>query len=76
MSELERFLASANLSTYHGALLELGVTQPSHLSDAEDEDLASIGMKVLEVNRLRRYMRGTAPSEVRQTEVATVEAVG
>jgi hypothetical protein len=75
MSELERFLAGANLSTYHGALLELGVTQPSHLSDAEDEDLASIGMKVLEVRRLRRYMRGTAPSEVRHTEAATVEAV-
>ncbi len=75
MSELERFLTGANLSTYHGALLELGVTQPSHLSDAEDEDLASIGMKVLEVKRLRRYMRGTAPSEVRQTEAATVEAV-
>ena len=75
MSELERFLAGANLSTYHGALLELGVTQPSHLSDAEDEDLASIGMKMLEVKRLRQYMRGTAPSEVRQKEAATVEAV-
>ena len=39
MSELERFLANANLSPYHSALLELGVTHPSHLSDAEDEDI-------------------------------------
>ncbi len=53
---LGAFLADAKLLHFHGALVELGVGQPAHLEEADDADLEGIGMKSIEIRRLRRCM--------------------
>jgi hypothetical protein len=57
---LGAFLADAKLSQFHGALVELGVAQPAHLEEADDADLEGIGMKSIEIRRLRRCMANAA----------------
>ena len=54
MADLQGFLAGVSLSQYHGGLVGLGVSSPSDLVDAEDADLEGIGMKKVEIGRLRR----------------------
>ena len=74
MADFEGSLASASLSQYHSGLLELGVASHADLVDAEDEDLEGIGMKKVEIGRLRRRMAdGGGPGNA--GDVVTVHAV-
>ena len=52
--ELSTALQAAQLSQYETALRELGCTVPADLADLEDEDLMEMGMKKLEISRMRR----------------------
>ena len=52
--DLSSALQSAQLSQYETALRELGCTVPADLADLEDEDLMEMGMKKLEISRMRR----------------------
>ena len=52
--DLSTVLQSAQLSQYETALRELGCTVPADLADLEDEDLMEMGMKKLEISRMRR----------------------
>ena len=52
--DLSTVLQSAQLSQYETALRELGCTVPADFADLEDEDLMEMGMKKLEISRMRR----------------------
>ena len=52
--DLSSALQSAQLSQYETALRELGCTVPADFADLEDEDLMEMGMKKLEISRVRR----------------------
>ena len=52
--ELSTALQAAQLSQYETALRELGCTVPADFADLEDEDLMEMGMKKLEISRVRR----------------------
>ena len=54
--DLATFLQDANLSDYQPKLQQLGVAAPGDIADAEDADLEAMGMKVLEVKRIRRKL--------------------
>eukprot|EP01043_Picozoa_sp_COSAG02_P063448 COSAG02_NODE_9001_length_2361_cov_3.831788_1_plen_310_part_00 len=56
MSDLATFLDDANLSDYQPKLEELGVAAPADIADVEDADFEAMGMKGLEVKRVRRKL--------------------
>ena len=47
-------LESARLAKYENGLRELGCEIIADLADVEDQDLMELGMKKIEVTRLRR----------------------
>ena len=47
--ELRELLGRHHLEAYAAPLLELGVAAPRHLLDLEEEDVAELGMRKLEV---------------------------
>jgi hypothetical protein len=53
---LRDFLDDAKLAEHATALVGLGAAGVQDLEDVEDTDLASIGMKVLEIRRFRRKL--------------------
>ena len=70
MADLQTFLAGASLGHYYDALVQLGVSCPADLEDAEDEDLLGIGIKQVEIQRMRRAMAPGAemPKEGKQVQ--------
>ena len=66
MADLQSFLEGVRLAQYYNALTGLGVSTPADVSMAEDADLVGIGMKKIEINRLRR---GIAPGAEMAKEV-------
>jgi hypothetical protein len=54
MSDLSAFLAGANLSQHEAQLTALGAQVVSDLADVEDAELEQLGLKGLEIKRLRR----------------------
>lgn len=52
---LREFLAKVRLDAYHSALVILGVVDVDDIVAADAADLASTGMKALEVKRASRY---------------------
>ena len=54
--DLATFLEDANLSDYQPKLEELGVAAPADIGDVEDADFEAMGMKGLEVKRVRRKL--------------------
>jgi hypothetical protein len=53
-TSLPELLEIANLTNYSSAFKDLGAADVADLQDITDEDLAAMGMKPLEINRLRR----------------------
>jgi hypothetical protein len=53
-TSLADLLATANLQKYASAFAELGAVEVADLQDVSDEDLTALGMKPLEIKRLRR----------------------
>ena len=51
---LEGFLAKARLAAYEEQLRGLGVETPEDLLDLEDDDLEAMGMRKLEIKRLKK----------------------
>ena len=60
MADLQGLLAGASLSHYYSDLLALGVSSPGDFVDCDDADLAGIGMKKVEISRLRRNLLAPA----------------
>ena len=54
MSDLSAFLAGANLSQHEAQLTALGSQVVADLADVEDAELEQLGLKGLEIKRLRR----------------------
>ena len=53
-SDFEALLTAANLTDYASALRAAGVVEVADIGDVDDSDLAKMGMKKLEIKRLRR----------------------
>eukprot|EP01043_Picozoa_sp_COSAG02_P011882 COSAG02_NODE_445_length_22163_cov_55.680611_9_plen_247_part_00 len=53
-TSLPELLEIANMTKYSSAFEELGAADVADLQDITDEDLAAMGMKALEIKRLRR----------------------
>lgn len=56
LTSLPELLATANLSNFESAFVELGAVEVADLQHVLDEDMAALGMKPLEIKRLRRVM--------------------
>ena len=59
--DLSTALKGAYLATYEHALRDLGCVELEDLSSLDDEDLMEIGMKKIEIKRLRRMCTGQTP---------------
>ena len=53
-------LSGANLSQYEAQFSALGASEPSDLADMEDAELAAMGIKGLDIKRLRRKVEDQA----------------
>jgi hypothetical protein len=51
---LSAALAAAHLSQYEDALRALGCAEPADLADCEEADMMELGMKKMEIKRLKR----------------------
>ena len=53
---MKEWLASIDLEEYHQKFLELGASKLHHLDDLDDSDLTEIGMKKLEMKRIKKAL--------------------
>ena len=57
--DLAAFLQQARLEQYLAPLTALGAAEPRDLNDLGQEDFDSMGMKKLEMNRLKAALQGS-----------------
>ena len=59
LQELRIWLGQTKLklTAYETGLVDLGVTHPEHTADLDEEDFQTLGMKRLEIKRLRKQIK-------------------